>query len=322
MSSFELANEQGLRLRGLTFGATLTSLTLPLVSGRREVLLGCDDHRYPEQQVWLGAVAGRFANRIGGARLVHGDQQWQLDANQAPHCLHGGSGGFHRRDWLIVKQSDDAITLMLHSANGDQGFPGNLTVLLTYQLSEHDLLIQFEATSDAATPVSLTSHVYFNLDGGGDIRGHHISINADHRMSCDEHGLPTAIVPVSGVFDLRPTRQIGDDWLSHPQQRQAKGYDHPYLLNTLPGQWAAKVCSQDSQVTMEVYTDQPSLQFYSGNWLAGTPGRNGQILHDYDGFCLEAQQLPDSPNRPEFGDPWLHPGQRYQQQTRYRFRYD
>ena len=328
MTPFALENKAGLRLRGLDFGATLTSLSLPVGGERREVLLGCADEDYPLQQVWLGAVAGRFANRIGGAELVRDGQRWPLDANQPPHCLHGGRDGFHRRRWQLVEQGADSVRLSLLSPAGDQGFPGQLRVTLEYRLEEQDLVIDFEATSDAPTPVSLTSHAYFNLDGDGpegDVRQHAITLRADHFLPTDASGLPLAISPVEGPFDLRAERLIGQAWLSHSQQMQAKGYDHAYLLHgadrfSKSGQaWAARVLSADRQLAMEVYTNQPSLQFYSGNWLANTPDRTGRSHRDHAGFCLEAQQLPDSPNRPELGDPWLLPGQRYHHQTRYRF---
>ncbi len=168
MTPFELENEEGLRLRGLDFGATLTSLTLPVAGKRREVLLGCADDAYPTQQVWLGAVAGRFANRIGGAELVRDGQRWPLDANQAPNCLHGGQAGFHRQHWQIRELEADRVKLALLSRAGDQGFPGNLRVTLEYRLEQSDLVVDFVASTDAATPVSLTSHAYFNLDGQTD----------------------------------------------------------------------------------------------------------------------------------------------------------
>lgn len=334
MTPFELENEEGLRLRGLDFGATLTSLTLPVADKHREVLLGCAEAAYPAQQAWLGAVAGRFANRIGGAKLVRDGQHWPLDANQAPHCLHGGREGFHRQRWNIKELEADRVRLVLLSKAGDQGFPGNVRVTLEYRLEQCDLVVDFRASTDAPTPVSLTSHAYFNLDGGGDVREHTISLNADRFLPTDESGLPLAITPVEGPFDLRAPRPIGQDWLNHPQQQQAKGYDHAFLLNQLRHDsreipslpladpehtWAARVISGDRQLAMEVYTNQPSLQFYTGNWLANTPSRNDQPYRDYDGFCLEAQQLPDSPNRPELGNPWLLPGHYYHHQTRYRF---
>lgn len=319
MTPFELENEYGLRLRGLDFGATLSSLSLPVGGERRELLLGCTDADYPAQQVWLGAMAGRFANRIGGATLERDGQCWSLDANQPPHCLHGGADGVHRRTWQIDAQEASRVRLSLLSLDGDQGFPGNLKLELEYRLEQRDLVVECWASTDAPTPVSLTSHAYFNLDGGGDVRDHHLTLKADRFLTTDASGLPLAPQAVEGPFDLRGGRRLGDEWLSHPQQRQAKGYDHAFLLKPPPSEWAARVVSGDRQLAMEVHTNQPSLQLYTGNWLAKTPGRGGQPHQDYDGLCLEAQQLPDSPNRPELGDPWLLPGQRYHHLTRYRF---
>ncbi len=200
-------------------------------------------------------------------------QHWPLNANQAPNCLHGGQAGFHRQRWQIKELEADRVKLVLLSRAGDQGFPGNLRVTLEYRLEQSDLVVDFIASTDAATPVSLTSHAYFNLDGqtdGGDVRDHLISINADHFLPTDPSGLPIAITPVEGPFDLRRERLVGLDWLSHPQQQQAKGYDHAFVLNGPAQEWAARVVSGDKQLAMEVYTNQPSLQFYTGNWLANT----------------------------------------------------
>ena len=157
-------------------------------------------------------------------------QHWPLDANQAPHCLHGGRDGFHRQPWQIKEQEADRVKLALLSRAGDQGFPGNLRVTLEYRLEQHDLVVDFKASTDAPTPVSLTSHAYFNLDGG-DVRDHLICIAADRYLPTDERSIPSGKAEVEGPFDLRAPRPMGQDWLSHPQQRQARGYDHAFLLN-------------------------------------------------------------------------------------------
>ena len=171
-------------------------------------------------------------------------------------------------------------------------------------------------------PVAVNAHIggtFAQPTADGDVRNHLIRLNADRFLPTDPSGLPLALAPVEGPFDLRRERLIGQDWLNHPQLQQAKGYDHAFVLNGPTAEWAARVVSGDRQLAMEVYTNQPSLQFYTGNWLANTPARDGQLHQDHAGFCLEAQQLPDSPNRPELGDPWLLPGQTYRHQTRYRF---
>lgn len=319
LTPLELCNETGLRLAVLPFGATLCSLQVPVGNGRREVLLGCAPADYPRQQGWLGAVAGRFANRIGGAYLAYGGEAWWLDANQAPHCLHGGRDGFHRRPWQRLAQEADRLRLGLLSPDGDQGFPGRLEVQLEYRLEGWELVVEFRAQCDKPTPVSLTSHAYFNLDGGGDVRDHRLLLRADHYLPSRPDGIPLAPAPVQGVFDLRRGRRLGRDWLSHPQQAQAGGYDHCFLNHGEGQDWLARLESSDGRLAMEVITNQPSLQLYSGNGLGGTPDRNGGHYADHAGLCLEAQQVPDSPNRPELGNPWLLPGDSYHHLTHYRF---
>lgn len=314
-----LRNEAGLRLGVIPFGATLCSLQVPVGGERREVLLGCAPADYPRQGVWLGAVAGRFANRIGHARLMRDGKIWRLDANQAPHCLHGGSHGFHRRPWQRLEQAGNRLRLGLLSPDGDQGFPGNLMVTLEYRLEGRELVVEFRARSDRPTPVSLTSHAYFNLDGGGDVRDHRLLLRAERYLPTTPDGLPLTPAPVEGPFDLRQGRRLGRDWLSHPQQAQAGGYDHCFLNHGDDQDWLARMESSDGRLAMEVGTNQPGLQLYTGNGLGGAPDRNGGHYADHAGLCLEAQQIPDSPNRPELGDPWLQPGDSYHHLTRYRF---
>ena len=317
MKEFHLQNDAGLRLGVLDFGATLTALELPVDGHYRNVLLACEPADYARQSAYLGAIVGRFANRIGGARLARDGQHWSLDANEGTTCLHGGSQSLHNREWQVSELAGDRIRLHTRLADGEQGFPGNLDVNLEYRLEQQDLVIELTATTDAPTPVNLTSHAYFNLDGG-DVREHSISITADHYLPIDERSLPLGKAEVTGPFDLRQRRLVGEEWLSHPQQIGACGYDHCFLLNPLPGQAAVTLVSGDERLRMEMYTDQPGVQLYTGNWLAGTPARGGGEWQNHQGLCLEAQQLPDSPNRPELGDPWLQPGETYRHVTRYR----
>ena len=317
MREFHLQNGAGLRLGVLDFGATLTSLSVPVDGSYRNVLLACEPFDYPRQSAYLGAMVGRFANRIGGARLEREGQQWSLDANEGTTCLHGGSHSLHNHLWEVSDQTTDSLRLHTRLADGEQGFPGNLYIVLEYRLEELDLVIELTATTDAPTPVNLTSHAYFNLDGG-DVRDHTITIAADHYLPIDERSLPLGKAEVEGPFDLRHRRLVGEEWLSHPQQIRARGYDHCFLLNPLPGQAAVTLVSGDGRLGMEMYTDQPGVQLYTGNWLAGTPARGGGEWQNHQGLCLEAQQLPDSPNRPELGDPWLLPGETYRHVTRYR----
>lgn len=317
MTEYWLQSEAGLRLGVLDYGATLTALEIAVGEERRNVLLACEPADYANQSAYLGAMVGRFANRIGNARLERDGQEWLVDANEGTTCLHGGRHSLHNREWQLVEQAADRLRLRTLLADGEQGFPGNLAVELEYRLEALDLVIEISATTDAPTPVNLTSHAYFNLDGG-DVRDHLIRIAADHYLPTDERSIPLGKTEVEGPFDLRQTRRIGVDWQDHPQLVRCRGYDHCFLLDPLPGQPAVTLISGDRRLHMEMYTDQPGVQLYTGNWLAGTPARGGGEWQNYQGLCLEAQQLPDSPNRPELGDPWLLPGQTYRHQTRYR----
>lgn len=317
MTEYWLQSEAGLRLGVLDYGATLTALEIAIGEERRNVLLACEPADYANQSAYLGAMVGRFANRIGNARLERDGQEWLVDANEGTTCLHGGRHSLHNREWQVAEVASDRLRLRTLLADGEQGFPGNLAVELEYRLEALDLVIEISATTDAPTPVNLTSHAYFNLDGG-DVRDHLVRIAADHYLPTDERSIPLGKTEVEGPFDLRQTRRIGVDWQDHPQLVRCRGYDHCFLLDPLPGQPAVTLISGDRQLHMEMYTDQPGVQLYTGNWLAGTPARGGGEWQNYQGLCLEAQQLPDSPNRPELGDPWLLPGQTYRHLTRYR----
>lgn len=317
MTEYWLQSEAGLRLGVLDYGATLTALEVAVGEERRNVLLACEPADYANQSAYLGAMVGRFANRIGNARLERDGQAWLVDANEGTTCLHGGRHSLHNRKWQVAEVAADRLRLRTLLADGEQGFPGNLAVELEYRLEALDLVIEISATTDAPTPVNLTSHAYFNLDGG-DVRDHLVRIAADHYLPTDERSIPLGKTEVEGPFDLRQPRRIGVDWQDHPQLARCRGYDHCFLLDPLPGQPAVTLISGDRKLHMEMYTDQPGVQLYTGNWLAGTPARGGGEWQNYQGLCLEAQQLPDSPNRPELGDPWLLPGQTYRHLTRYR----
>lgn len=317
-----LTNESGVQLKLMTTGAALLSLTVPVGDEQREVLLGCKPEDYLRQQVYLNAMVGRFANRIANSVINYQGETYHLVASQGENCLHGGKDGFDRREWSIVSQQQDKVTLSLHSADGDQGFPGECDVTLTYALEHTDLLIDIQATVSKACPVNLTCHGYFNLDGKrSDVRDHQLMVNASRYLPIDAMGIPldSAPQPVEAALDLRQSRCLKEQWLSHPQLVTAKGFDHCYLLDSDAQEAAARLTSADARLTMEVFTNQPGIQIYTGNYLDGAPARDGTLYQDYEGICLEAQLLPDSPGRPELGDPWLLPGNTYHHQTRYRF---
>lgn len=325
-----LRNAGGMTVTLMDWGATWLSAVLPLTSGeKRELLLGCQTPQdYLHQGAYLGATIGRYANRIANANLKVDGKCHPLLANQGVHQLHGGPEGFHARRWQIMSQDEQQIIYQLHSADGDQGFPGNLDVTLTYRLTpDHRLEISYQAQTDRACPVNLTNHAYFNLDGAGhDARQQRLQLFADCYLPVDSEGIPCAgltNVSDSGM-DFRQPKTLQQDLLRDRDQQRVKGYDHAYLLHSTCNGLAspaAHLWSTDDKVQLTLFTTAPALQLYSGNYLGGTPDRSGGTYSNYAGVALESEFLPDSPHHPEWPQPdcWLHPGQRYQSATHYQF---
>lgn len=325
-----LENQHGLQITLMDWGATWLSCQLPLVGGkRREVLLGCPTPtEYLTQNAYLGATVGRYANRIANARFERDGQQWQLVANQGKHQLHGGAEGFHARRWTVIEHSTDFVRYRLHSPDGDQGYPGNLVAEVSYRLTEDNAVsIEYLATVDKPCPVNLTNHGYFHLDGANsDIRPQTLQINADQFLPVDSEGIPCAApcdVAQTGM-DFRQPKAIATDFLRDRDQQRMKGYDHAYLLYAgcrSGDSPAAQLWSADGKVLLKVFTSAPALQVYTGNYLAGTPARQGGEYQNYSGIALESEFLPDSPNHPEWPQPdcWLKPGETWRSQTRYQF---
>jgi len=326
---FTLENAAGLRIQVMDHGATWVSCSVPLPDGsRREVLLGCDSLAdYQRQTAYLGATIGRYANRIGNSRFVLDGQPYQLTANEGKNKLHGGPAGFDRRVWQLESHSAVELVMSLVSEEGDQGFPGQMTTFVKYTLGDDlSVRIGFEATVTAPCPVNLTNHAYFNLDGDaadGDCRAHRLRIAAQEFLPVDAECIPTGERrPVAGTgFDFRQPQRVDEALMRDEQQQLTRGYDHSYWLDAScadGSQPAAELESGDGRVSLQLYTRLPGLQFYSGNYLAGTPARNGEY-RQHAGLALEPQFSPDSPNHPEWPDCVLRPGQRYQQELRYRF---
>lgn len=324
-----LSNELGLSIAVMDIGATWLSCRFTIDDNEtRELLLGVSSiEDFYAQECFMGATVGRYANRIAKGQFEIGGQRYQVNTNQAGNCLHGGEQGFDKRRWTIAKQTQDSVTLTLFSADGEQGFPGNLDASVTYQvLADNSVSIEYQANTDAATPVNLTNHAYFNLNNGEqDCRQHKVFINADQYLPTNEVGIPLdkPIEVTDTGFDFRTAKLIASDFLADKQQVPAKGYDHSYVLNSccLEGEKAAEVISPDGKVQLSVYTDKPAMQLYTGNWLAGNPNRPGQVYQDYAGFALETQFLPDSPNHPEWDQQSciLQPNEEYCFSTRYQF---
>ncbi|MDF7667075.1 galactose-1-epimerase [Orbaceae bacterium ESL0727] len=329
-----LTNKNGMTIKLSNYGATWLSCVIPIAGVAREMLLGCASlAEYKQQTAYLGATVGRYANRIANAMFNITGKQYMLTANQGKNQLHGGISGFDKRLWSIQNCSSEQVTFCLVSPDGEEGFPGKLTVAVTYQLtSDNSVSIQFMANTNKATPVNLTNHAYFNLDGDSahsdeesrycDARLQSLQIHADHYLLVDADGIPTGdLMPVmQHDMDLRqPKRLIDHFWESHAR-RQTSGYDHTYLLHKKQP-IAATLTSADGTVAMDVITSLPALHVYSGNFLQGTPNRWGGAYQNFAGIALEAQFLPDSPNHPEWPQPscFLHPHQTYQHEICYRF---
>lgn len=328
---FTLTNESGMTATFMDIGATWLSCTVPVDGKAREVLLGCStmaDHQ--QQNSYLGATVGRYANRIANGKFTIDGETIQVATNQAGNTLHGGPEGFDKRRWAVEYQSDAKLVLSLVSDDGDQGFPGRLQAKVTFELTaENTVAISYQADCDKPCPVNFTNHAYFNLageDSGTDCLQHTLMIKADRFVPTSEVGIPTGefkSVEQTG-FDFRTEKTIDQDLLKDPEQVLARGYDHAFIL--LPEATDgiadfAKAVSPDKKVSMTVQTTKPAVQLYTGNFLAGTKGAAGEyVIHQ--GFCLETEYLPDAPNHAEWpGDSILRPGQTYAHYTGYRFNF-
>ena len=307
-----LRAEGGMVAKVLTWGAVLRDLQVPRPGGgTRGVVLGFRDFApYPEQSPYFGAVVGRYANRIAGGCFTLDGETYGLDRNEAEATtLHGGSGGFSQRLWRIEAASADALTLALTSLDGDQGFPGRVVATCRYTLGPGlRLRIDLSARTDRATPVNLTHHAYYNLDGGPDIGDHRLRVPAAHYTPVGLDKISTGeVAPVDGTrFDFRrPRRLLGAD----------DGYDHNLVISTgrTPGLHpVAELTSDRSALRMRMESTEPGLQVYDGSLIAVTaPGLDGRLYGPHAGLCLEPQLFPDSPNRPGFPSAILRPGEDY-----------
>ncbi|KFZ38964.1 aldose epimerase [Shewanella mangrovi] len=307
-----------LAIEVLSLGAIIRCLWVPDRHGdRANIVLGCDSVAdYLAQQAWLGSVAGRYSNRIKHGQITHKGHTYQLDTNLDGHCLHGGSEGFHRRHWDIG-MLPDGLRLSLLSEDGDMGFPGNCVVQLDYRLVGHNLFVEFTASSDKACPVSLTQHSYFNLDKSESINEHWLQVSATELLKPDADKLPLDVMSVANSpFDLRTPQKLQRLLSQHED-----GLDHCYVLNSAQAglQKAAQLIAPSSGRRLTLHTNQPGLQVYTGNYIGGTIGRKHQQLKTHQAMCLEPQMLPDAPNQPQLGDPWIEAGKLYHHISRYEF---
>jgi len=317
----------------ISLGGIVQKLTAPDRDGKYDdIVLGFDSvDRYSAEHPYFGALIGRYGNRIAAGRFSMDGSEYVLACNNSRHHLHGGLRGFDKVEWDVRQaSSEQGDSLVLHyvSADGEEGYPGELSVTVTYTLTKNDeLRIDYYATATKPTPVNLTSHSYFNLAGKRDdsILAHELEIAAAYFTPVDQDLIPTGVLePVDGTpMDFREARPIGGRIDTADEQLQfAGGYDHNWVLDKEPGElgMAARVNEPSSGRQMEVYTTEPGLQFYSGNSLDGSiRGKQGRQYASRSGFCLETQHFPDSPNQPDFPSTILRPGKVYESTTVYRF---
>jgi aldose 1-epimerase len=328
---FTLGTPHGLQIDVSPFGARWLSCRAPVQGGgTREVILGhatpADHAREPG---FFGAVVGRYANRIGGARFTIDGQTHHLLANEGANQLHGGPDGFDRRVWSVREHGPLRLRLALHSPDGDQGYPGAVHAEVTYLVdpAESSVTLQFSATSTAPCPVNLTSHPYFNLDGSTEpVLGHRLQVAASHMLPVRPDMIPTGdVARVDDTpFDLRTPRPIGGGLGQGEQQRLGSGYDHCFVLDAeaASGQApAAELTASDGRLAMQLFTDYPGLQVCSGNFVHHARGRDGQPFPRHAGIALEPQFFPDAPNQAAWAEQGciVRPGQPLARWMRVRF---
>jgi len=309
-----------------TLGASFTSLRLPARKGpKADVLLGYSTLAgYTSNKPYIGATIGRFGNRIRDAHFTLGGKTYSLCKNDDGHALHGGRRGFDKLLWKAeAYQEQDGVFVRfeLDSPDGDEGFPGNCKVVVCYGLTKsQELIADYQATSDAPTPINLTNHAYFNLagEGNGDILSHEALLHASSYVKVDQTLMPTGeLAPVhNSPFDFTARKPIGRDIA-----QAGIGYDHCFVVDGEAGKLrpCAEIFEPGSGRTMRVFTTQPGVQFYTGNFLNGVTGKLGSIYNKHSGFCLETQHFPDSPNQPAFPPCIFGPGRDYHEKTLFSF---
>jgi aldose 1-epimerase len=327
---YVLKNTKGMEVCITNYGGRIVSVMVPDRNGKMtDVVLGYDRiSDYVASDGNYGALIGRFGNRIAQGLFVLDEKEYQLPQNNDGNCLHGGPQGFHAQVWDAVQPDGKTLELTYLSEDGEAGFPGNLQVKVTYRLTDDQSLdICYQATTDRPTVVNLTNHSYFNLSGvpGSQIVNHLIRINADRYTEVNDLLIPTSELPsVEGTpLDLRRTVNIGAGIDSDfGQVVLGRGYDHNWVLNTNCdlGKLAAEAISTVSGIALEVFTSEPGVQFYTGNFMDGTDkGKFGVVYPHRGAFCLETQHFPDSPNQPAFPSTTLRPGESYLSRCIYRF---
>lgn len=317
-----LADASGAEVELISLGAAIRAIRVPDRSGApTDVCLGYDTpEEYTSQDACLGGTIGRCANRIGGARFAIGGREYRVTPNEGCNTLHGGAVGFHQKLWDHVC-GGDFVTFSLTSPDGEEGFPGNLHVEVTYTLRDGTLTIDYRAESDADTVVNLTNHAYFNLagHGGGPVTDHVLTVRTDRYTPSDSGNIPTGeLAPVDGTpLDLRTPTVLGER-LGDPFLAASRGFDHNFVLNG-GGPWAAELFCPRTGIALEMSTTLEGMQLYTAGWLTERPGKGGVRYAPAHAVCLETQHFPDAVNHENFPSPILRAGAVYRETTKYRF---
>ncbi len=325
---FTMENDAGMSASVTEYGASLVRLNVSDKAGKlTDVVLGYDDVTgYEEGTASLGATVGRNANRIGGAAFTLNGVTYELEKNDNGNNLHSGPDFYNKRMWEVESSEDDKVSFSLHSADGDQGYPGNLDIRVTYELTEdNELRITYDGISDKDTVINMTNHSYFNLNGhdGGDILGHQVMLDADFFTRADAESIPTGeLVDVTDTpMDFRKMHAIGDEIdRDYEAVRFGGGYDHNWVLKN-NGKFVkvAQAEGEKSGIVMEVYTDLPGVQMYTANFLEGEAGKYGSVYEKRNAVCFETQYFPDAVNKKNFESPVCKAGVRYYTTTSYKF---
>lgn len=324
---FTIQNGKGMEIKVSDYGAALVQVRVPDKEGRLlDVVLGYDEVQgYEAGNAFFGATIGRVANRIGNGEFQLGGRTYELTRNDGQNTLHGGRDFYNKRIWKTGKTGEDHVEFLLDSPSGDQGFPGNVKISVTYTLTkDNEIKIQYRAVPDADTLINLTNHSYFNLSGhaSGTVIAQEVMLYADAYARADSQSIPTGeIVPVSGTpMDFRQLKPIGAEIdEAYEALEFGKGYDHNWVLNKKGYRKAAFMRSKESGIAMEVYTDLPGLQFYTANFVDHEKGKEGAVYNMRQAACFETQYFPDAVHKDHFEGPEVKAGEIYETTTAYRF---
>lgn len=322
---YSLENDKGVKVNITNYGGIITHLFVPDRNGKKEdIVVGFDSlEPYLREHPYLGAIIGRYANRIANGKFKLNGKEYKLLINNGPNHLHGGGEGFDKKLWMgITEESENEVSLKLNytSLHMEEGYPGNMKTEVVYTLNnENELVINYYARSDKDTIINLTNHSYFNLNiENGDVKNHHLKMDCSEYTVVDDNSIPTGeIKNVKGTpFDFLKEKTIGQDF-----DELDNGYDHNFIIDKKENEfkWFARVREVSSGRIMDVGTTEPGVQFYTANYLKDLQGKGGKIYQPQDAFCLETQHYPDSPNHPDFPSVILRSGKQYRQKTVYKF---